>query len=375
MGERLRRHALKQCAEDPDLLPQVAKSLRVVGPLLTRHRYAKELVNLGFYYYWVDRYAEAADVFDEVVTRRRPRREVLARTLAYLAFCRWRLDDNEGAVQTAETAIPLLEPLVAERPGRYGQHLLQARWVLAVGRYNLGRDDEAAAALERYIRMARVAPIDLAPAPLEATRMLVTVLLELDRPVAALPHAEEVVRLVLEATDSTSADETAALDRESECRRRAADELRDSVRTLAEKGRLDEARAAGATAIQLYRLQAETDNEYAVMAAQVHWRLGFVGAPAERLANLEQAMAIWRNTTWSNPLGFSSILAAMLVDTASCQAENGLDGRAVAAEAVGLYRELAREAPAEHTDLYVRRLAEAEATLLRVRGGPPRPGT
>jgi tetratricopeptide (TPR) repeat protein len=373
MGERLRRYGLKQCAEDPDFLPNMEKSLRVMRPVLTRHRYARELASVAFYYYWVDRYAEAAAIFDEVVAMR-PRQEVLAKTLSYLAFCRWRLDDNEGAVQAAEDGIRLLEPLAAAHPGRYGHSLLQARWVLAVGRYHLADDVEAAAALEEYVRMARVAPMDLEPVLQEATRMLVTVLLDLDRPVDALPHAEELVRLLRE-TDTTEADLTTALERETECQRRAADELWLSVRPLAEEGRVDEARAAGAKALELYRLLTETDEEYKIMTAQVHWYLGAVGEPAERLAHLEQAVATWRFLTLPPTPGLANMFGAMLLDTASCLAENGRDGRAAAEEAVELYRELVRETDAEHTDLYVGLLEEAEATLWRVRGGSPRPGT
>lgn len=360
---------MKAAAEDPEFLRMVEKTYRAVGPLLGRRQYAKDLAQLGFYYYVADRYAEAVAVFDEVTTRRRPRRDVFARMLAYQAYSHWCLGDDERAVHAAAEGVTLLEPLAAADPGVFGEHLLQARWVLAVGRHNLGESTAAVSALEQYLRMARAAPVNVGPAVLAAERMLVTVLLDLDRPVDALPHAEEVVRLV-----SSEEDETAALARESECRARAAEELRASIRPLAEEGRLAEAREAGAMAIRLYRLEAETDDEYAMLAAQVHWALGSVGTPAERLADLEKAVVIWRTATWSNRLSYASMLAGMLVDTASCLAENGRDGQAAAEEAVALRREGVRDAPAEHTDVFADRLAEAEATLRRVRGGQPRPG-
>lgn len=223
MGGRLRRFVDKQSAKEPDLLPMAARVLRTVGPFLGPRWYAEDLVHLGFRYYLVERHAEAVAIFDEVATRRRPRQNVLARMLAYQAYSHWALGDNERAVHAAAEAVRLLEPLAAADPGLLGEHLLQARWVLAVGRYNLGEGTAAVSALEQYLRMAHAAPIEVGSVLVAAERILVTVLLDLDRAVDALPHAAEAVRLA-----SSEEDRAAALARESECRARAAEQLRES---------------------------------------------------------------------------------------------------------------------------------------------------
>jgi hypothetical protein len=109
MGERLRRHIDKAIEEDPDgFLAGAEKLIRTMRPVLTKRRYAKDLVVLAREQNLADRPKDALVVLDEAVAlaRRVDRKGgVLARALSLQAVCRWRIDDNEAAVDTATEAI------------------------------------------------------------------------------------------------------------------------------------------------------------------------------------------------------------------------------------------------------------------------------
>jgi hypothetical protein len=162
MGDRFQRYADRMREKGPDeYFADLEKARQLVGPLLTRRQYAKELVWMGMELHRGDRLEEALDVFDDAVACA-VHSEERGTALAYQAVCRWRLDENVGAVEAATEAIALLEPLAAERPGRYGRFLLDARQALAMGYYDAGQLVKAVPALVRYVHMARAAPLELA---------------------------------------------------------------------------------------------------------------------------------------------------------------------------------------------------------------------
>jgi hypothetical protein len=165
-------------------------------PVLTKRQYARDLVALAQEQNRVNRPRDALVVLDEAVTlARRVDREgdVLAPALAIQAVCRWRIDDNEGAIDVATEAIRLLEPLAVEKPHQYDYYLRRARQALAMAHYDLDQLTEAVSALEQYIPMVRAMP-ELRP--WEEINMLATALFDLDRAAEALPHVVEVVRLL-----------------------------------------------------------------------------------------------------------------------------------------------------------------------------------
>lgn len=200
--------------------------------VLTERRLAKERINVAIVWERAHRFREALTIYDQVAALRGNRgRELHAMALAGQATSRWGVDDYEGAIEAAEEAIALLEPLAVEKPGKYGSFLLDAWWALGIARFNLGvtHDDlgmlaEAVPALEHHLRMARIAAIEPVR-NISALRALANALLDLDRPAEALPYAEEAVELlrpVAAADPETYEAELAnALDLERECRDQA----------------------------------------------------------------------------------------------------------------------------------------------------------
>lgn len=212
-------------AEDPDSVRAVTRFMGFLRPLLGQRQYAKELVEVGHAWQRADQHRDALAAFDEVVALRGDRaHDLRAIALSGQAYCRSVLHDEEGAVEAAEDAIALLEPLAVEKPGRYGFFLLQAWRSLGFARYNLGQLAEAVPALERYLRMFRRAPVKPGP-QVPALWTLAVALLDLDRPAEALPYAEELVTVLrpLATADPAGYDgELAdAEDLVSECRYRA----------------------------------------------------------------------------------------------------------------------------------------------------------
>ncbi|HJP76403.1 MAG TPA: hypothetical protein VJ914_19200 [Pseudonocardiaceae bacterium] len=130
--------------------------------------------------------------------------------------------DDQRAAELAEEVISVLAPLAAGKPARYGKELLHARFVLAMAYVRLGRPADAAPALESYVRMLRLAPVEREPNLTRSLRLLVDAWRQLGRPADAVPHAEVLVRLARINTPQRGRFELAmALCEESTCHRLA----------------------------------------------------------------------------------------------------------------------------------------------------------
>lgn len=331
-------------------------------------------------------------MFDEAVTIARSLRgsDLLACALSFQALYRWGADD-EGAITAATAAIPLLEPLVARQPGRYGLHLIQAKMAIANTKFNLGQPEDALPHVADLVRSFRT----LASAEPEKYEDQLAWMLDLEgrclrdtgRRDEARERATEAVaiqrRLVESGQEHYLSDLASALcnlgdleDAEQhyleavEIRRRlgegetahVSELLYLSVRPLSQNGRVDDARRVGVEALTLSRTVAEADSGHAGMVPKALWALGSVGEPAERLAYLDEAVSTWRAAAVPDPEEFAATLAAMLVDLASCLDKNGRDGRAAAQEAVELFREQALDWP----DRYLHDFRDAEDALQAV---------
>jgi hypothetical protein len=261
---------------------------RTTRRIVSDYRYARELHRLRIALDRGDRPREGLALFDEIVVfARLADHGMLPMALSCQASYRCCLRDDDGAVDAADEAIRLLEPLAVEKPGRYGEFLLLARFALAFAYYRLDRLAEAVPALERYIRMVRLAPGDREPGLRKALTKLVNAQVRLDRPAKALPHVEEVVRISRSSAaanpfgrkaDLYEADLAFALEGESTCRRLAGLDARDSavesVAILCQLIMSDtnyhaRGQHAGALAHALGTLDAALDTEHNAEAVEI----------------------------------------------------------------------------------------------------------
>lgn len=196
----------------------------MIRHLWRRRHLARRLDRLGADLRLGQLHSDGLTTVDEIVAfARQSGQSMLPIALSVQSSYRWQVEDAEGAAESAGEAIPLLEPLAADAPSRYGPDLLRTRRVLALAYVDLDRLTQAVPALQRYVRMLRLAPVEQEPSLSKALRLLVDAYRRLDRPADAVPHAEELVRIARHAADDDNRRFNAAmaLCTESTCRKLA----------------------------------------------------------------------------------------------------------------------------------------------------------